>query len=50
MPVRLCALPFEQFLVWWQKKGLKRLHRISFETSAKAKTMSVDQIKFRYKW
>lgn len=23
MPIKLCALPFEQFLVWWQHKGLK---------------------------
>lgn len=50
MPVRLCALPFEQFLVWWQKKGLKRLHRISFANSVKSKTMNPDQIKFKYKW
>lgn len=28
MPIRLCALPFEHFLVWWQKKGLQRLHRL----------------------
>lgn len=50
MPIRLCALPFEQFLVWWQKKGLKRLHRISFASAIKAKTMDPNQIKFRYKW
>lgn len=50
MPVRLCALPFEQFLVWWQKKGLKRLHRISFINAAKSKTMDTNQIKFRYAW
>ena len=29
MPIRLCALSFEHFLVWWQKKGLKRLHRFN---------------------
>lgn len=50
MPIRLCALPFEQFLVWWQKKGLKRLHRISFSSSIKSKVMNPNEIKFRYKW
>lgn len=49
MPVRLCALPFEQFLVWWQKKGLKRLHRISVISDSEKK-ISPSQIKFRYKW
>lgn len=29
MPIRLCALPFEQFIVWWQSKGLPRLNRLS---------------------
>lgn len=52
MPIRLCALPFEQFLVWWQKKGLKRLHRISAITQdvANRQFVSSDDIKFRYKW
>ncbi len=27
MPIRLCALPFEHFVVWWQSKGLARLNR-----------------------
>ncbi len=29
MPIRLCALPFEQFLLWWQTRGLHRVHRLS---------------------
>ena len=28
MPIRLCALSFEHFLVWWQKRGLKRVKRL----------------------
>lgn len=28
MPIRLCALPFEQFVVWWQSKGMPRLNRL----------------------
>lgn len=27
MPIRICALPFEHFIVWWQLKGLPRLNR-----------------------
>lgn len=27
MPIRLCALPFNQFVVWWQAKGLARMNR-----------------------
>lgn len=34
MPIRLCALTFEHFLVWWQKKGLRRLHRFNLLTDA----------------
>ncbi len=29
MPIRLCALPFEHFVVWWQSKGLARINRTS---------------------
>lgn len=32
MPIRLCALNFEHFLVWWQKKGLRRMHRYNLLT------------------
>lgn len=27
MPIRLCALPFEHFVVWWQSKGAARMNR-----------------------
>ena len=27
MPIRICALPFEHFIVWWQSKGLARMNR-----------------------
>lgn len=54
MPIRICALPFEQFLVWWQKKGLKRLHRLRFtanmQSTIKVKDTSSKEIAFRYKW
>ena len=31
MPIRLCALPFEHFLVWWNTIGLPRLLRYEFD-------------------
>ena len=31
MPIRLCALTFDQFLVWWQKKGLPELCRLNMQ-------------------
>lgn len=27
MPIRLCSLPFEHFVVWWQSKGMARMNR-----------------------
>lgn len=48
MPIRLCALPFEQFLVWWQKRGVGRLHRI--KALYAKKVVNPNNIKFRYRW
>lgn len=47
MPIRLCALPFEQFLVWWQRRGVKRLHRVGIIYGEK---IDKNEIKFRYNW
>jgi cytochrome c oxidase subunit 2 len=48
MPIRLCALPFEQFLVWWQHKGLRRSHRVSLINNSQS--IDGSAVKFRYKW
>ena len=48
MPIRLCALPFEQFLVWWQRRGVKRLHRVGIIYGKKK--IDKNEIKFRYNW
>lgn len=48
MPIRLCALPFEQFLIWWQRRGVKRIFRIS--NYSQEKIVNPNDIKFRYKW
>ena len=48
MPIRICALPFEHFLIWWQQKGLKRLHRVN--TIKNNTNIESNNIKFRYNW
>ena len=35
MPIRVCALNFDQFLVWWFKKGLPRLNRLNARVRSK---------------
>ena len=42
MPIRLCALSFEHFLVWWQKKGLKRVKRLVLLKEDKTTISSVN--------
>jgi hypothetical protein len=27
MPIRVCALQYNHFLLWWQTKGLPRMYR-----------------------
>lgn len=49
MPIRICALPFEQFFVWWQHKGLKRLHRIQLIKNPQNK-LQTENLQFRYTW
>lgn len=49
MPIRICALPFEQFCAWWQHKGIKRLHRLQI-IQDKTKTLDSAKFQFRYKW
>lgn len=29
MPIRLCGLPFEHFVVWWQTKGLPKILKLN---------------------
>ena len=31
MPIRICALPIEQFVAWWEHKGLKRHIRLNIK-------------------
>ena len=44
MPIRVCALPYEHFLLWWQTKGLPRMYR----TSTLTKNKSILLNKFKY--
>lgn len=49
MPIRICALPFEQFFAWWQHKGVKRLHRLQIIKQKEANLPS-ETLQLRYKW
>lgn len=49
MPIRMCALPFEQFLIWWQRRGVRRIHRVQILNSDK-KIVNPNNVKFRYNW
>jgi hypothetical protein len=31
MPIRVCALPYEHFVVWWQTKGLPKLLKLNYK-------------------
>lgn len=45
MPIRVCALPFEHFMLWWQTKGLPRMYR----TDVLLKNKNILLNKFKYK-
>jgi heme/copper-type cytochrome/quinol oxidase subunit 2 len=49
MPIRICALPFEQFFAWWQHKGIKRLHRLQI-IKQKESNLPSETLQLRYKW
>lgn len=36
MPIRICALPFEHFLVWWRAKGLPKLLKVKLTDPTKS--------------
>lgn len=40
MPIRICALKFEQFVAWWHAKGLLRLKRITLYNNYKQKLLN----------
>ena len=44
MPIRVCALPYEHFVLWWQTKGLPRMYRVS--ALAKNKTILLNKFKY----
>jgi len=45
MPIRVCALSYHHFLLWWQTKGLPRLNRS--ETLTKKKSLLLNKFKFK---
>ena len=40
MPIRVCALPYEHFVLWWQTKGLPRMYRSEVVSSNKLNLIS----------
>ena len=42
MPIRVCALPYDHFMVWWQTKGLPRMYRS--EKFLKSKNILLNKI------
>lgn len=44
MPIRVCALNYEHFLLWWQTKGLPRMYRSQAFT--KRKSILLNKFKF----
>lgn len=44
MPIRVCALPYEHFMLWWQTKGMPRMYRSKFFIKNKNVVME----KFKY--
>lgn len=45
MPIRVCALPFEHFLIWWTNKGLPKSTRIRYNSK---KVENVLLLKYRW--
>lgn len=43
MPIRVCALNYEHFLLWWQTKGLPRMYRS--QTFTKKKSILLNKFK-----
>jgi heme/copper-type cytochrome/quinol oxidase subunit 2 len=45
MPIRVCALPFEHFLVWWTSKGLPKSLRMRYDSKLVDETLLT-----KYRW
>lgn len=41
MPIRICALPFDHFLVWWHNFGLSKLMYVNSDRKALTKTYAL---------
>jgi heme/copper-type cytochrome/quinol oxidase subunit 2 len=49
MPIRVCALNYEHFLLWWQTKGLPRMYRST--QFMKRKSILLNKFKAKlYRW
>jgi hypothetical protein len=50
MPIRICALPFEHFLVWWHSFGLPRLLKNDMGLKSAAKRYKYLYTSRKYVW
>ncbi len=41
MPIRICALPFDHFLIWWHNFGLSKLMYVNSDRKALTKTYAL---------
>lgn len=46
MPIRICALPFEHFLIWWQIKGIPKLLKLK----KRSKNYLITHAALKYSW
>lgn len=46
MPIRICALPFEHFLIWWQIKGIPKLLKLK----KRSKNYLINHASLKYSW
>ena len=42
MPIRLCALSFNHFVVWWQSKGLARMERTNLIKENRSRGLAIN--------
>lgn len=46
MPIRLCSLPFEHFLIWWHSYGIPKLMSLGVDPKKFTKTYAL----YKYSW
>lgn len=51
MPITVCSLPYDHFLIWWQRRAVTRLTRMSNEEELHEHLKDMrDYANFKYRW